>query len=440
LEEKMKKALCVLIALTALCSAVFAGGTKQSTSSAAPAASSAGSTTIRWAYWGSEGRVKISQDAINLYQQQNPGILINAEPTGGTGDHFTKVDTQLAGKNGPDIIQQGGTLGEYVKKGVLLDLGPYVGKQLITSTLDSSVIDAGSIDGKLYGVSTGGNMPALVYNKSLIQRAGVPLPKASMTYAEFRDYLVQLKAKLPAGVYPMQDIGALSSNSTPFGYWTRYNGTPLYDEVSNTTYVTAAVAQKYLELFKDYRDNGLVPPADEAAAYAETSADTSALVAGRVVITFLWTNQLAGYQAVSKDELDLIEFPGAAETKALWPAASQFYAVNKDSKNPEETIKFINFLVNSPDAGKILGNDRGASSSSTARPGAASVATVEDQKILAYLTSAGPHSSLETAHVPNDTELNSTLFLIYQGVAFGQRTPAQGGQEIVELLNRLIKK
>ncbi|MDR1279746.1 MAG: extracellular solute-binding protein [Opitutaceae bacterium] len=421
----------MLVVLTAFGAGLFAGGTKASSAQA-------GANTVRWAYWGAESRVKISQDAINIYQQQNPGVAINPEPAGGAGDHFTKVDTQLAGGQGPDIIQMGGNLPDYANN--LLDLTPYVGKQLITATIDASAIESGTIGGKLYGVSTGVTMPALLINKTLIQQAGVPLPKTSMTYAEFRDYLVQLKAKLPQGVYPMQDIGALSSNSTPFGYWSRYNGTPLYDDVQGVTYVKAADAQKYLELWKDYRDNGLILPPAEAAAYAETSADNSALIARKVAITYGWTNGLPGYQQATTDDLDLIEFPGAEATKALWPAPSQFYTVNKGSKNIEEAVKFINFLVNSPDAAKVLGSDRGASASSTARAGATATATASDRKILTYLSAAGPHSSLETAHVPNDTELNSTLFLIYQRVAFGQATPAQGGQEIVDLLTRLIRK
>ena len=60
--------------------------------------------------------------------------------------------------------------------------------------------------------------------------------------------------------------------------------------------------------------------------------------------------------------------------------------------------------------------------------------------MIEYLKSAGPHSSRETAHLPNDTELNSTLYLIYQKVAFGQITPAAGGQQIYEMIQRLIKK
>ncbi|MFA5545832.1 MAG: extracellular solute-binding protein, partial [Sphaerochaetaceae bacterium] len=393
-------------------------------------------TVIRWAYWGSGERVTISQQAIELYESRNPGVKINPEVSGGAGDHFVKVDTQLAGGNGPDIIQMGGNIYDYAN--VLLPLDVYAGKVLDVDVIDPSAVASGTIDGELKGVSTGVTMPSLVINKTLIQNSGAPLPPKSMTYPEFREYLVMLKGKLPKGVYPMQDIGVTSNNSTPFGYWTRYNGTPLYDAKTKTTSVSAADAQKYLELFKDYRDNGLVPPAEIAAGYAENNADTAAIIAGKVAISYLYTNQLSGYQAATTDELDLIEFPGAAATKALWQAPSQFYTVNKDSKNPEETVKFINFLVNDPDAAKILGNNRGASASATAR--AAGASSEADQKILDYMDVSGPHSSLETDHVPNDTEFNSTLFLIYQRVAFGRNTPKEGGQEIAQLLQRLIEK
>lgn len=425
----MKKIFFVLLFVLLGASLVFGAGTKEQ-------AAETGEITIRWAYWGSGERVTISQKAIDLYESRNPGVKINPEVSGGAGDHFVKVDTQLAGGNGPDIIQMGGNIYDYAD--VLLPLDQYAGTLLDTAVIDPSAIASGTIDGKLLGVSTGVTMPALVYNKSMIERAGAPLPKRSLTYDEFRDYLVLLKSKLPRGVYPMQDIGVMSTNSTPFGYWTRYNGTPLYDAASSRTYVTASDAQKYLELFADYRKNGLIPPPDVAAGFAENNADSSALIAGKVAIGFLYTNQLGGYQAATTDELELMEFPGAAATKALWQAPSQFYTVNKDSKNPEETVKFINFLVNDPDAALILGSNRGASASASAR--AAGSASPADQKVLDYMQVAGPHSSAETDHVPNDTEFNSTLFLIYQRVAFGEISAAEGGKQIHDLLVRLINK
>lgn len=426
----MKRKLLVLVVLVLGVTMVFAAGAAEEQKDGT------GAVTIRWAYWGSGDRVTISQEAIDLYESQNPGVRINPEISGGAGDHFVKVDTQLAGGNGPDIIQMGGNIYDYAE--VLLPLDTYASTLLNTAVIDPSAVASGTIGGKLLGVSTGVTMPALIYNKSLIERVGAPLPETSMTYDEFYDYLMMLKSRLPKGVYPMQDIGVMSSNSTPFGYWTRYNGTPLYDAATSSTAVTPADAQKYLALFKNYRDNGLIPPPDIAAGYAETNADTSALIAGKVAIGYLYTNQLGGYQAATTDELMLMEFPGAAETKALWQAPSQFYTVNKDSRHPDETVRFINFLVNDPDAAGILGNNRGASASATAR--AAGASTPADQRVLDYMQVAGPHSSAETDHVPYDTEFNSTLYLIYQRVAFGEITPAQGGRQIYELLLRLIAK
>lgn len=425
----MKKILLAVLLITLGTGMVFAAGTKEE-------AATSGPVTVRWAYWGSGARVTISQEAIDLYQSRNPGVMVNPEVSGGAGDHFVKVDTQLAGGNGPDIIQMGGNINDYAD--VLLPLDKYAGNLLNTAVIDAGAIASGTINGKLLGVSTGVTMPSLVFNKTMIEKAGAPLPKTSMTYAEFKDYLMVLKSKLPAGVYPMQDIGATSSGSTPFGYWTRYNGTPLYNAKTASTAVTAKDAQKYLELFMDYRKNGLIPPPDVASGFAETNADSSALIAGKVAIAYLFTNQLSGYQAATKDELMLMEFPGAAATKALWQAPSQFYTVNKDSKNADATVKFINFLVNDPDAAKILGSNRGSSASASAR--AAGASTAADQKILDYMSISGPHSSAETDHVPNDTEFNSTLFLLYQRVAFGQISAEQGGQQIHDLLVRLIQK
>ncbi|MDR2149328.1 MAG: extracellular solute-binding protein [Spirochaetaceae bacterium] len=437
----MKKIAFVLLALWASSAMVFASGrTQGGTSTGGAATTPGGATVIRWAFWGSESRIKASQAAIDVFQAANPGIIVNIEVSGGTGDHFNKVDTQLAGGNAPDIIQMGGNYPDYIAKGIPLNLDPYVGTVLDTSKIDAGAIAAGTKEGHLYALSTGATIPAFVYNKTLLTKVGAPLPPVSSTWEEFRAYLASIKSKLPAGVFPLQDFGSTASGSTGFGYWLRWNGTPIYDEVSGTTKVKAADAQKFLELFKDYRDNGLIPPADIAAGYAETGADSSSLIAGKVAIGFIVSNQFAGYQANTTDELDLIELPGAVATKALWPQLSQVYTINAASKNIQAALQFVNFLVNSPDAGKIIGNDRGISSSATFREGAAAVATPADQKVFKYHDIAGPHTSPETAHLPNDTELNSTLNFIYQQVAFGRITPVQGGQQIYDLLTRLSKK
>jgi multiple sugar transport system substrate-binding protein len=433
----MKKIALLVIVCLVSGAALFAGAKSQSASGTAES----GKTLIRWAFWGNDTRIQLTQQAVEEYMKANPNVLVNIEPAGGTGDMFNRVDTQLAGGNGPDIIQMGGNFPDYVARDAILPLEPYgsSGKGLLnTSVIDPGSLAAGSLNGHLYGVSVGITIPALAYNKTLLQKAGAPLPPVSSTYDEFRSYLARIKPLLPAGIYPMSDYGSTGSGSTPFGYWLRYNGTPIYNAAAKTTAVTAAVAQKYLELWKDYRDNGLIPPADIAAQYPATSDDTNDFIAGKTALTFAVSNNLANIQSVMSDDVDLVMPPGAAATKALWPQLSQVMTVNKDSKNIEEAVKFIDFMVNSPVAGRILGNNRGASASSTYRSGIA--ATGPDEKINAYLNVAGPYTTPETDHLPNDTELNSTLYLIYQQVYFNRISPAQGGQQIYDMMIRLINK
>ena len=390
---------------------------------------------IRWAFWGNEDRVRLSQEAIDVFQKANPDIRINVEPAGGSGDHFNRVDIQIAGGNPPDIIQMGGNFWDYAKRGVILPLDEFVESGLLNSeSIDQGILNAGRFEGRLYGLPTGITVPALIYNKSLLERLGLPLPKVSQTFDEFLEYLLVLREKLPENIWPMMDFGF---SPMSFGYWLRYNGTLLFDDVTNGTEVTAQIAQKYLELWQQYRNLNLIPSANVAAGFAETNSDTSSLVAGIVVITVGVSTQLAGLQSAVTDELELIEMPGAATNQALWPQLSQLMTVSQTSGNKDGAVRFIEFAINSPEAGRILGSNRGSSASETFRSGES--ASPVDQKINAYHEVAGPNISPESLHLPNATEFESTLVFIYQQVIFGQLTPAQGGQQLYELVARLAK-
>jgi multiple sugar transport system substrate-binding protein len=237
----------------------------------------------------------------------------------------------------------------------------------------------------------------------------------------------------------MMDVAFTAQGETYFGHYLRTRGVVSYNAATKSTQVTAAIIKDYLDMFEDYRANGLIPPADISAQYAEANSDSSALVAGKVAITFIAASQLSGYEAATPDELDLITMPGAnAQNKAHWAQLSQVMMVNKDSKNKEEAVKFISWIVTSPDAGKILGTNRGISASSTYRAGVQANAT--DAKILALASAIGSFLSPETDHFPNDAELVSQEFLIYQSVYFGQIDTATGAQRLYDERIRLMNK
>ena len=152
-------------------------------------------------WWGNDDRAARTLQVIELFQAAYPEIKVIGEPNGGTADHFQIIDTQLAGNNAPDLIQFGGNYPDYQQ--YLEPLNAYLGKQLMIDTperFDQTALIPATRDGNLWVVSLGTNTLVLAYNKTMIETAGVALPKDNMTWDELIAYGQELKAKLPEGV------------------------------------------------------------------------------------------------------------------------------------------------------------------------------------------------------------------------------------------------
>ena len=432
----MKKAIMLLVVLAMVSTVVFAGGGGQQ----APA----GAQAVRWSFWGGENRIRNTQRAIDLFTEET-GIIVASEPMPGATEHFQKFLTQLAGGNAVDLVQLGGFFSNLgiddngsTAPGIenyLLPLTDFVRRGIIdTSELDAAAIQAGTRGGVLYALPMGVNIPAMVYNKSLLQRVGAPLPAVGMSWAEFDAWMRQVQSRLPANTWVLTDYSATIGGSFFFGFWAGDNQTPLYD--GTRTHLTAAHVQRYFELWDGWRAAGLVPPAARSAEYSETNEAAAALVAGMTVITPIWSNQLINYQNAMTDELGLVMFPNAVVSNGLWSQASQMIGISRGSRNAEAAARFINFRVTDPRAWSFLGADPGVPSTAATRAAVASDPV--SQTVAEYLNIAGRHSSPGTPNMPNDTEFNNNLHLIAQEVAFGRITPAAGAQRVMDLINRLI--
>lgn len=78
-------------------------------------------------------------------------------------------------------------LQQYQQSGQLADLSQFIDSGVIdTSKIADSVIDSGSIDGTCYALSLGSNAPMMVYDKEIVEQAGVELPE-QLTIEELYD-------------------------------------------------------------------------------------------------------------------------------------------------------------------------------------------------------------------------------------------------------------
>ncbi|GIQ63806.1 hypothetical protein PACILC2_23740 [Paenibacillus cisolokensis] len=168
--------LAALMAITTACSGGTgsggAGGSSENPGggSGSNSGSSDGEQVeLRMMWWGDQKRADITNEALEVFQQKHPNIKVVGEFAPSTG-YFDKLNTQLASGTAPDVFFLGGNVVDYAMKDVLLDLGPYVGKELDLSDMDQSMIDYGTLNGKLVHISAGANARGIVVNETMFEK------------------------------------------------------------------------------------------------------------------------------------------------------------------------------------------------------------------------------------------------------------------------------
>lgn len=395
---------------------------------------------LRFGWWGNDDRAARTQQVIELFEAAYPDIMVVGEPNGGTADHFQIIDTQLASNNAPDIIQLGGNWPDYQQ--YLEPLNGYLGNQLLIDTPETfdqaALVPATASDGNLYAVSLGTNTLVLVYNKTMIEAAGVDLPADNMSWEELLDYGRTLQASLPEGVAPFVDNSTNQANFLSYFY--TQQGTPIWTlDDGGTSYATVDSARAWLQMWADMRAEGLIPDADTTYTYTEDGPDSSALVAGDAAIGLVWSNQVAAYQAAMTDVVGMTTLPTGGED-AYAIQMSQYLGINNASEHKEAAALFINFFVTSPEAGAILQTNRGVPSSPVVRQAIAAEATPIDAEVYRIYEAVADRTIPQGPNLPNDQEFVNELELIGQQVAYGEATVDQAAESLQALIERLAVK
>jgi multiple sugar transport system substrate-binding protein len=339
---------------------------------ASPQAASDGPVTLRFSWWGSDTRHKMTQKLIDAFEAKNPNIKIEGE-YGDWSGYWDKLATQVASQEAPDIIQMDAQyLGEYAERGALLEL-----KDVDLSKFDQAAADAGKTEGGQYAVSAGMNALVVLANPSLVSASGVSLPDdSSWTWDEYLDTAADITSKSKAGVY---GSGAFTGDAS-FNLWTRQHGKSLFTKDGGLGF-DEGDATKYFEMQAEMRDAKAVPPASVMTEDASAPLDQQGLATNRFAMGWVWSNQLTAVSKASGQPLEIHRPPsveGDASKAEQFYKASQFWSASSRSKHPAEAQKFIDFLANSVEAGEIGLADRGIPGNSEVRAAVAPKLTPTD--------------------------------------------------------------
>jgi multiple sugar transport system substrate-binding protein len=254
-----------------------------------------------------------------------------------------------------------------------------------------------------------------------------------MTWEELERYCLSIAPRLPGGVYPLQDYG---SDVLSLSYYSRQRGYPLYREDGSR--VRPEDLEAWLTMWQSFRDKKIVPDIETTVSFTD-DISSSALVTGKVVIGHFTSNQLIAYQNAMSDELDLIPLPDQ-EKRGGWLQPSQYLAVYKKTSLPDESVRFINFFVNDPEAGKVLGNERGISSSQVVRDAIAPLASPMDQKVYDLYSLITRYTSPADPEIPNGNEFSNIFRLIYDQGAYKQIPMAECVRNLYTEVQRVLNK
>ena len=428
----MKKVLTIV--LTALLIAVLpltAGGTSET-------ADDSNSLTMTW--WGGQQRHEQTQQLIEKYGEET-GITIQGTPSNWDG-YFEKLATQAASGSMPDIIQMDYLyIKTYASNGSLLDLTPYTENGTIdASTIDSSLLASGEIDGKLVGIPVTTSIIAFPASVKLLEEAGVEVPTSDWTWDDFISICHQVTEK--TGKYGFGIIPTSDTNF--FNYWVRQHGASLFSEdQTQLGYDDDQIMIDWLDMWKGLMDAGCIPNPDEYAQIQVAGTDSSPIVTDEAAFIQEWNNFNTKVESKNPD-LVLLTPPTLENGEpGLWLKPGMFLSIASNSSKADEAAAFINWFENSEEANDIMMAERGTPSSSTIRDYMTNSGKLsEAQKEMFQYTSDA--AAISGPALPPDpqgiAEVNEAYAEAVDNVLYGLKTSAEAAADFRTEANEILAR
>ncbi len=316
--------------------------------------------TLRFSWWGGDERHEKTLEVIKLFEEKNPGVKIKPEYSGWSG-HYEKITTQMAGGTAADVIQVNHNwLDAFSKDGNgFYDLNTF--KDILhLSNFSQDELAKTTINGKLNMIPIGITAKEFYYNADTFKKAGIEIPK---TWEEVFQAGKVFKEKLGNDYYPMQ-ANAEYAFQIMLYYLEQKTGKPFINESKQIGYTEEEILDG-IKFYQRLVDEHVLLPLDVKLGAGNVALNEDVnWINGKYAGIYEWDSSVAKYQGTLADgqQLVLATYPtleNAAKQNAALVKVTMGFAINNKTKNAEVAAKFIDFLLNDPEAVKILGLSRG---------------------------------------------------------------------------------
>ncbi len=275
---------------------------------------------IQFASWGSKTEVEIIKDVIKDFEARTPDVKVEFLHI--PQNYFQKIHLLFASNTEPDVIfLNNHYLPVYVNADKLLPLS------VPENVYDEKVLAALSYDGEVYALPRDISLLVVYYNRDLLRRAGVGVPKYDWTFEDFLD--TARKVKKNTGMF------GVSFEEDPLFYLPY-----LMSEGGGVFEIESENSKRALTFYADLRKKYHVAPRREDIASATMA---QMFLQGKIAMQVSGRWLTPKYNEEAKFDWGVTTFPAGSKGSVV-PLDASGWAVAKSSKHQTEALKFVNYL------------------------------------------------------------------------------------------------
>jgi len=297
-------------------------------------------TVIRWAPWGGwpayagPNWPQFVQPAIDVFQQQNPGLKIKIEGPGGGGSFVPQI---LAG-TAPDVFQDW-AIAQYRAGGLVLDVSRYIQQDNLNYAIWSpGQMNAMRDEEGTWFLPCYVHVNAMAINLSALDALGLTYPAQDWTHIQ----AAQLFAAATGS----------SGGKHRYGYSPAFPGPNLGDPNSTCSYVFHLFGGAMVDATRGQTEVGQTNSYQGVQwldqLYWEKIAVSGGGLAG-VPFCEVGSNALVNYLKAWQDNFKWTFFPVPNFPAGQYSfEATDYYAINAQTKHPDESWTFLRYLSAEP--------------------------------------------------------------------------------------------
>lgn len=318
------------------------GSTAPAGTEAAKETSTAKKDKVKLAFWDmhSEAESKFFKDLVDAYNKSQDQVQIEYSTYDQASYTTTKLPTGFASGEGPDIYMiSPGDFMKFAKSGLMKDLTADFPAGVKDDFLPAS-LEAVTYNGKIMALPFELETLGLYYNKEMLDKAGVAVPK---TWDELHAAAKKLTTDKVAGLIIPPDKGPYF-NFIWYPFLWQQGGNVLSADGTKSTFNTPETA-KALDFWGSFFKDGLSPKKLQLGPW-EIDNLGNKTAAMQIVGTWAINRIEEKYKDVP---IGLAPIPIPAGGKAATDAGGWKMAVNGQSKHAAEAAKFVMWAFGSSD-------------------------------------------------------------------------------------------